>query len=208
MWASIETTKPNRNCVNLNTCTHNYVISNEAGTIYWLCCGGEQQTRGRPLPLVLLSNGGLARRALALPHTRSEHAHTICTLQNKVHTLYRHSHECLHASRQPKTGTFSPVSRYSTLSDSKRDAYPPPSDSMALRAAGDANIQPFDACITHTSVMEDSNLYRKICFGQCFFLKMCRYELWFRFKQEKANFFQQTMFRVLCFHIMHWNCSI
>ncbi len=144
------TTKHIRNCVNLNTCTHNYVISDAAGTIYWLCCGGEQQTRGRPLPLVLLCNGVL-REELSPSHTHAQNTHTqYAHSKTKVHTLYRHSHKCLHASRQPKTGTFSPVSRYNTLSDSKRDAYPPPSDSMALRAAGNANIQPFDACIAHT----------------------------------------------------------
>ncbi len=114
------TTKHIRNCVNLNTCTHNYVISDAAGTIYWLCCGGEQQTRGRPLPLVLLCNGVL-REELSPSHTHAQNTHTqYAHSKTKVHTLYRHSHKCLHASRQPKTGTFSPVSRYSTLSDSKR----------------------------------------------------------------------------------------
>ncbi len=102
MWASIETTKPNRNCVNLNTCTHNYVISDEAGTIYWLCCGGEQQTRGRPLPLVLLSNGGLARRALALPHTHAQNMHTQSAHSKTkcTHCTDIHTNVCMHPDSQ------------------------------------------------------------------------------------------------------------
>jgi len=46
----------------------------------------------------------------------------------------------------------------------QRATHPPPSDSMALRSAGDANIQPFDACtltITYTHWWQKSRTYIK-----------------------------------------------
>ncbi len=69
---------------------------------YWLCCGGEQQTRGRPLPLVLLSNGGLARRALTLPHTHAQNMHTQSAHSKTkcTHCTDIHTNVCMHPDSQ------------------------------------------------------------------------------------------------------------
>lgn len=92
---------------------------------------------------VLLSNGVLQEELLS-SHT---HSHNMHTPKQRAHIIqtFIHMFACVQTA---KNWNISALSQYSIQSDSKRAAHPPPSDSMALSAADDANIQPFDACNT------------------------------------------------------------